>query len=183
MDEAFLGILEKKDFAYITVKEICEAAGVNRSTFYLHYETMADLLAESVNRMNEQFVAHMSIDSGRFIEKLRDCPLDELYLVTSDYLRPYLGYIKAHRRTLRTVLENAATLRLGESYAGLTRYVLMPILDRYGVPEKDRKYILAFYIRGLMAIVTEWLKGDCEEPIEYIADLMRLCVRQYDKET
>ena len=49
MDEAFLALLEKKDFAYITVKEICEAAGVNRSTFYLHYETMADLLSESVS--------------------------------------------------------------------------------------------------------------------------------------
>lgn len=29
MDEAFLKVLEKKDFAYITVKEICAAAGVN----------------------------------------------------------------------------------------------------------------------------------------------------------
>ena len=37
MDEAFLELLEEKDFAYITVKEICEKAGVNRSTFYLHY--------------------------------------------------------------------------------------------------------------------------------------------------
>ena len=36
MDKAFLALLEKKDFAYITVKEICEEAGVNRSTFYLH---------------------------------------------------------------------------------------------------------------------------------------------------
>ena len=52
MDEAFLTLLAKKDFEYITVKEICEVAGVNRSTFYLHYETMSDLLSESVGRMN-----------------------------------------------------------------------------------------------------------------------------------
>ena len=38
MDEAFLTLLAKKDFEYITVKEICEVAEVNRSTFYLHYE-------------------------------------------------------------------------------------------------------------------------------------------------
>ena len=43
MDEAFLELIEKKDFAYITVKEICEKAGVNRSTFYLHYETVSDV--------------------------------------------------------------------------------------------------------------------------------------------
>ena len=28
---------------YITVKEICETAGVNRSTFYLHYETNQEI--------------------------------------------------------------------------------------------------------------------------------------------
>lgn len=53
MDQAFLALLEKKDFAYITVKEICEVAGVNRSTFYLHYETVGDLLSESIEYMNQ----------------------------------------------------------------------------------------------------------------------------------
>ena len=38
MDEALLLILEKKEFEFISVKEICDKAGVNRSTFYLHYE-------------------------------------------------------------------------------------------------------------------------------------------------
>ena len=40
MDEAFILLLDKKDYEFITVKEICEKAGVNRSTFYLHYETI-----------------------------------------------------------------------------------------------------------------------------------------------
>ncbi|MDO5813306.1 MAG: TetR/AcrR family transcriptional regulator [Bacillota bacterium] len=44
MDQAFLELLEKKDFEYITIKEICQKANVNRSTFYLHYENMGDLL-------------------------------------------------------------------------------------------------------------------------------------------
>ncbi len=40
MDEALIHLLTKKDIGYITVKEICEKAGVNRSTFYLHYEIL-----------------------------------------------------------------------------------------------------------------------------------------------
>ena len=44
MDEALITLLEKKELAYITVSEICKEAGVNRSTFYLHYETIQDLL-------------------------------------------------------------------------------------------------------------------------------------------
>ena len=98
MDEAFLRLLEKKDISYITVKEICETAGVNRSTFYLHYETMADLLSESVSHMNEQFLAHMKKDTDAFVTKMRDCPQDELYLITPEYLTPYLGYIEQHKR-------------------------------------------------------------------------------------
>lgn len=48
MNEALIILLEKKDYEFITVKEICEKAGVNRSTFYLHYETMNDLLQETI---------------------------------------------------------------------------------------------------------------------------------------
>ena len=47
MDEALITLLEKKDFEYITIKEICNTAGVNRSTFYLHYENVSDLLKET----------------------------------------------------------------------------------------------------------------------------------------
>lgn len=56
MDEAFLTLLAKKDFEYITVKEICEVAGVNRSTFYLHYETMSDLLSKVENLVGNLIV-------------------------------------------------------------------------------------------------------------------------------
>lgn len=51
MDEALIRLLEVKDYEYITVKEICEKAGVNRSTFYLHYETVNDLLSECLENI------------------------------------------------------------------------------------------------------------------------------------
>lgn len=182
MDEAFLTLLEKKDFAYITVKEICEAAGVNRSTFYLHYETMADLLSESVSHMNEQFLTYMKKDSQTFVTKLRDCPLDELYLITPEYLTPYLGYIEQHKRLFRTATENAAVLGMDKSYDRMFRHVFTPILDRYGIPQQDRRYIMAFYIQGLMAIISEWLKNDCADSIAYVVDMIQRCVKRRREE-
>ena len=98
MDRAFLELLEKKDLPYITVKEICEKAGVNRSTFYLHYETIGDLLAESAEHINEDFLNCVRIDSGDFASKLHNCPIEELYLITPEYLIPYLTYISENRR-------------------------------------------------------------------------------------
>ncbi len=55
----------------IIVKEICEKAGGNRSTFYMHYETIGDLLSESVGYMNEHFLSYMKKDSSAFILKQR----------------------------------------------------------------------------------------------------------------
>ena len=90
MDEAFLELLKEKDFAYITVKEICEEAGVNRSTFYLHYETVNDLLAESDRYIIDKLMANMPQDTAEFIERLQTRPLEELHLITPEYLMPYL---------------------------------------------------------------------------------------------
>lgn len=179
MDQALLTLLEKKDLAYITVKEICEAAGVNRSTFYLHYETVGDLLAECAQYINDQFRSHMEKDEAAFVSKLRTCPMEELYLITPEYLTPYLDYIRKNQRLFRTVLEQAATLRLEDSYAGLTRYVLLPILERFGVPEQDRDYILAFHISGLMAIITQWLKSGCADSTEHVIAVILRCVKTY----
>ena len=176
MDEAFLALLEKKDFAYITVKEICVAAGVNRSTFYLHYETVSDLLSESVEHMNRQFQDYMAQDTEAFVGKLRTCPIEELYLVTPEYLTPYLNYIKEHQRLFRTAMENARVLGLSDAYDRMCRYVLTPVLERCGVPEEERIYRMAFYIQGLMAIITEWLRQDCVDSIEHITSIMQKCV-------
>lgn len=70
MDETLIAILEKKSYEYITVKEICEKAEVNRSTFYLHYETMNDLLEEAVDyitsKMHGKFQDSLQIGKKRF---------------------------------------------------------------------------------------------------------------------
>ena len=61
MNEALLLLLEKKDYEFITVTEICQKAGVNRSTFYLHYESMDDLLIETLDMINKKF--HEAFDN------------------------------------------------------------------------------------------------------------------------
>ena len=178
MDEAFLALLEKKDFAYITVKELCAAAGVNRSTFYLHYETLEDLLGECAQYLNDRFLSYMQRDCAAFVEKLHTCPLEELCLVTPEYLTPYLTFIKENQRLFRTSLARAGTLHLEKSYAGLLQYVLFPILERFSVPEEDRPYLMAFYISGLMAVVTSWLDTGCEDSVERITSIMQRCIPQ-----
>lgn len=177
MDKAFLALLEKKEFAYITVKEICQKAGVNRSTFYLHYETLEDLLLESADYINEQFRVYMEQDEASFFTNIQQCPIDELYLITPNYLIPYLNYVKEHQRLFFTAMKNAKALRLEESYDKMFKFVFMPILERYQVPAYMRGYLMEFYVQGLMAIIMQWLKNDCKETIDEIIDVMQVCTK------
>ena len=84
MDEA---LLEKKEFAYITIRELCAAAGVNRSTFYLHYQNMTELLEESIAYMNRQFYEC-------FPPKHEDTA--KAHFLSPAYLESYLTYVKEY---------------------------------------------------------------------------------------
>ena len=179
MDAAFLELLEKKDFAYITVKEICEKAGVNRSTFYLHYETVNDLLAESARYIIDKLIANMPQDTAEFFEKLPKRPLEELYLITPEYLTPYLNFIKEHRRIFRTAVEHSSVLGMDDVYLALNHHVFTPILDRFHIPPSEQKYMMPFYIHGLMGIINEWLKEDCKDSVEHIISVMQICIAKH----
>lgn len=172
MDKAFLEILEKKDFDYITVKEICQKADVNRSTFYLHYENIGDLLEESVRYINSKFLSYFSDNQYRIVKDLHKSSLEELYLITPEYLTPYLTFIKEHKKLFLTSLEKPTTLNLHNNYEKMMIHIIYPIMDRYDVPEHKRKYMLAFYIEGMIAIIKEWLKCDCKDSIDLIIKII-----------
>lgn len=172
MDEAFMEILEQKDFEYISVKEICERAGVNRSTFYLHYETVNDLLEESICHMNEKFQEYFSQSGDALVGRIPKADLGELYLVTPDYLKPYLEYIKEHQRIFLTAMKRSTILRLDDAYNRMYTHVLNPIMERFSVSEKEKKYLLSFYMNGILAVIKTWISENCEDDIDYIVKII-----------
>lgn len=59
LKEALLKALREKPLKSITVKELCEAAEINRATFYLHYQNCYDLLEKIENEMLEAYSASL----------------------------------------------------------------------------------------------------------------------------
>ena len=88
MDEALITLLEKKDFEYITIKEICDTAEVNRSTFYLHYENTSDLLKETTRYIIDKHLAYYETDKTRIALQFETCKREELLFITDEYLVP-----------------------------------------------------------------------------------------------
>lgn len=177
MDEALIALLEVKDLEYITVKEICEKAGVNRSTFYLHYETISDLVNEAMENINKRFLSCFTQNENDFAGKISGKKLEDLVLVTQDYLRPYLQFISENKKVYRASFRNPSEMQANARYNNLKKYILEPILKKFGVPEMHWQYYIAYYIEGTMAIIKEWLNYDCQDSIETIAAVIEECVR------
>ena len=57
--EAFLSILKNKPIAKITVKEICTAADINRTTFYKYYKDTYDLLEQIEDELIDNLQANL----------------------------------------------------------------------------------------------------------------------------
>lgn len=176
MDKALITLLEKKDFEYITIKEICETAGVNRSTFYLHYENTADLLKEATGHILDSFLTYFSVDKQSITSKFNECELKDLVFITPEYITPYLTYIKENQRVFKTALKQLGTMNFEAVYNKMFKFIFNPVLERFSFPEGDREYVLKFYLTGITAIVMEWLKNDCKVPIEDINRIIIQCV-------
>lgn len=177
MDEALFELIDQKDFEYITIKELCKKAGVNRSTFYLHYESMNDLLSESVKGMYADFYEHMRKPHGDIGTNINDCPIEDLFLITPEYLRPYLEYIKEHKKIFKIAKTNVQLVGSDKMYDKMLKTIFLPILSRFNVDEKTSTYAMRFYISGIDAIVDKWVKGDCKDSIDEMVDIIQWCVK------
>ena len=176
MDLALISLLKKKPLEYITVSEICETAGVNRSTFYLHYETISDLLNETVRYLLNDFLSYFSADTQSIKFNLMDCELNDLIFICDKYLTPYMSYIKDNKEVFATALAHNKILGFEDVYKRMFENIFDPILDRFGYPPDDRQYVMMYYLNGINAIVTEWLKNSCDKSIEEISEIITVCI-------
>ncbi len=176
MNEALLSLLEKKDYQYITVKEICQTAGVNRSTFYLHYDSVDDLLRETLEmtmeRLNDKFRDMPPLDA----DKIATAEQERLFFITPEYLIPYLEFVRDNRKIFMVAVTQPEVIRVNAIFQKRYTDVFAPVMHRFGMDEKEHRYRMAFYLNGLFAIITEWIKNGCADEITMLADLMARCV-------
>ena len=175
-DKALLSLLEKKPFEYITIREICEKAELNRSTFYLHYENTSDLLKETTAYMLENFNSYFSVDAESITSKFANCDLEDLKFVNEKYLYPYLLFIKENQRVFSAVLSQPSAFDSKSIFQRLFDDIFKPILDRFHYPRDEQNYVMLFYVNGITAIITEWLKDGCKKSIEDISKIIYYCV-------
>lgn len=171
MNEALILLLNDKDFPYITVKELCRKAGVNRSTFYLHYETMNDLLNETLSYTTQQFNSNfLGLQEDKTEKNIS--PIDDVLLIDPKYLFPYLDFLREHKKLYLASITHKEIFKTSEITEKALNQIIFPILSKLNIPTEEQKYLLAFYMNGTKSVIFEWVKNGCIESNQYIYDLL-----------
>lgn len=176
MDRSLIALLAEKPFEYITISELCKRAGVNRSTFYLHYENICELLEETSRYLIDGFLSYFPVDTEAITARFSQREKEELIFLSSEYLHPYLTYIRDNAEVFSTALAHTKSFGFEAVFARLFEHVFDPILERFHYPAGDRLYVMQFYLNGINALVGQWLKEGCERPVEEMSCLIRMCV-------
>ena len=75
--DSLFDCLKEKPLLNVTVREVCERAGINRATFYYHYRDCQDVVQQLENSQIEEFRQIMS-ENEKFGVKLTQSVLDML---------------------------------------------------------------------------------------------------------
>ncbi len=79
LKEALIRLLKEKNIYKITIRELCDEAGINRSTFYKYYDSQFDLLAG----MEEEFLNSINNSLSDNITAINRKDTDVLVMILS----------------------------------------------------------------------------------------------------
>lgn len=151
-----------KQISKITVREICERAGVNRSTFYAHYMDVYDLfekvelqMAEMCSERIRAAYGFRSIMMGVFEFILEYKEFYQIYFSETNKISHLIGMMTL---PFREQVKDLSTQDLG-----------------YGV-KSEAAYHFRFFTAGVGALIGYWLDGNCAESPRELCDIL---VRQY----
>ena len=152
--KSLIEIMKKKSIHTISIKEICEGADINRSTFYRHYNTQYELYDDIINDLASNIIS--VFDQSRSTSDS-----------TPDILANILTYIENHRETFLVILSDKSNVSLGEAYSGIVqRFIDKKSTSEFGV------YIAQFVAAGMTSFLWTWLSKEKRRPPKEVAALI-----------
>ena len=158
LKESLTELLKKKDIYHISIRELCAGADVNRTTFYKHYGSQFDLLADMENDLlgfikntieaHESRPDHIIRDVCRYLEN----DLEFTRLIINNNIDPAFPQKLFSLAPLKDVVfRKCENKRLGET---------------------ESEYLYNFIIYGSYRTICVWLNKDRRESPDKLAELI-----------
>lgn len=156
IQKALFSLLRIRQYDDISIKELCYEAGINRSSFYAHYQDINDLMIKTEQRlsleMSKIFNPKEFWDINIFVK------LFEFLLKNKDFYRAYLC---TNHQTFMEVND-------------FTKYI--EIIKKNNLSnqfsQNEKIYHMAFFAGGIKALSKSWIQTGCKESPQQMAEIL-----------
>ena len=140
----------------ITVREICETADINRSTFYMHYKDIYELLDEIEEQVYQEIDAIFSKESPSIHN-----------------MEQLLDYVQMHKTLLECLLQQGSGLAISR-FSTILHAHYGKYLRRYAGNgfSAENEYLYEFLYTGILGVLQKWLQNECKDDRNQVASVM-----------
>lgn len=160
--EALIDLILEKPLVSITVKDICARADINRSTFYLHFKDVTDILRTT----EDEIIEHMHERECRDLQEIKGFFID------------FLEQIRSNPRIMKVI--QVLCSEQGDPYfvrklQTMTYEAFLDGWDMHMMPEmsEQRKLLVFSYIiSGMVSMLSTWATRAQDTPTEQVVSLL-----------
>ena len=157
LKDALISLMQDLPFDRITVKRLCEEAGINRTTFYLHYADTEQLLMETENDVIKaagEMIAGPEKDASSI-----EC------------IRHFLSYVQLNSLHFRTLLTFKDSEVFVQKFSRDVVSEILPNMKR-DLPEEKKECLLYFALVASLVVIREWVLSGFRVPAEDMAEML-----------
>lgn len=153
---------KNKPVSKITVREICDKAQINRSTFYAHYLDVYDVVDKVERTMSEEL-------TKSFIQEL-----DEGKDMASCF-EALFAFVRKHKAFYRLYFNTTGRSKaIGIAWDLLhNRTDALSYKELGYLSEEELKYHGEFFITGMSAMLHRWVERECPETPRELFDILK----------
>ncbi|WP_041967720.1 TetR/AcrR family transcriptional regulator [Mesobacillus selenatarsenatis] len=161
LKESLMQLLKNKPISNITIKEICEQADINRSTFYSHYSSQYGLL----NAIEEEFIEDMvsTLNQYNFSKE------EEALKMTEKILE----YIAMKSDVCQILLSENSDIHFQKKGMMITQeFIFNNWMTHSQVDRETFEYMNIFVVSGSIYVIKNWLESGMDKTPREMAEII-----------
>ena len=156
LKDALMELLEQRELVDISVTTICEAADVNRSTFYRYYRDQVDLLRD----LEQDYLDRIPTPSP----DIESWDEEQLLVETT----AFFDFVKQNGRAFHVLLSDSTS-------NGFTARLIEFLCTKYANPDESDMtslYTILYIANGTVGMLREWVNSGFPVSSRTIAEMM-----------
>ncbi|HPF87929.1 MAG TPA: TetR/AcrR family transcriptional regulator [Candidatus Limiplasma sp.] len=158
--QSLIDLLHDQSIHKISVREICDRAQVNRSTFYKYYGSQYDLFKEMEDEILEHINHHLSAEPTTMAGDL-------------PHITKLVAFVGDNAPLCRILINHNVDPTFPDALISLS-YLRQWIDTQFAAvySKSEMEYVYGLVVNGGYSIIKTWINKDDREPPEFIAALL-----------